>query len=170
MEDLYAEGCIRTHSGIYVNVFEPKPEMFCIEDIAHALAHQPRFGGHLPQFYSVAQHSVMCLFSAKQGGLDKLAQFDCLMHDCSEAYLMDLPKPIKEKIPQYKEIEDNLMKVLADVFHFNYPLRQTVKSVDAMMLQVEWENLMLADNHQNSCWAPSLAKAQFLHNYKTLRG
>lgn len=57
-ENLYTKDCIRTVSGIYVNVFEPKPEMFVIEDIAHALSFMPRFAGHLRWPYSVAQHSL----------------------------------------------------------------------------------------------------------------
>ena len=50
-ENLYTPNCIRTFTGIYVNVFEPTPEMICIEDIAHALSNQCRFSGHLPTFY-----------------------------------------------------------------------------------------------------------------------
>ena len=54
-ENLYTPNCIRTFTGLYMNVFNPKPDMICIEDIAHALSQQPRFGGHLPRMYSVAQ-------------------------------------------------------------------------------------------------------------------
>ena len=54
MENLHTADCIRTFTGLYMNVFEPTPEMICIEDIAHGLSNMPRFGGHLPEFYSVA--------------------------------------------------------------------------------------------------------------------
>lgn len=60
-ESLYTPNCIRTFTGIYMNVFDPTDEMICIEDIANALSHQCRFAGHLPNFYSVAQHSVQCI-------------------------------------------------------------------------------------------------------------
>ncbi len=59
-ENLYTPDCIRTFSGQYVNVFAPDPDTILIEDIAHALSQQCRFGGHLPEFYSVAQHCVIC--------------------------------------------------------------------------------------------------------------
>jgi hypothetical protein len=57
--------CIRTNSGIYMNVFEPTLDMIDINDIAHVLSNLPRFGGHLDRFYSVAQHSVMCTMRVK---------------------------------------------------------------------------------------------------------
>jgi hypothetical protein len=75
------ENCIRTNSGLYINVFEPTPDMISIEDIAHALSFMPRFGGHLDKFYSVAQHSVYCSFMVESIEDKKAA----LLHDASEA-------------------------------------------------------------------------------------
>jgi hypothetical protein len=53
---------IRTRSGTFVDVFDSKPEDFHIEDIAHALSHLCRYGGHCDPFYSVAQHSIACSY------------------------------------------------------------------------------------------------------------
>lgn len=134
--DLYNDApVIRTHSGLYMNVFEPTQEMICIEDIAHALSMQCRFGGHLPQFYSVAQHSVEC---SKRTNFS----FEALMHDASEAYLLDIPRPIKLRLANYKEIEDRLMASIAMKFQFQWPLRNAVKRVDEIMLQLEWDNFV----------------------------
>lgn len=108
MENLYTPDCIRTFTGIYMNVFEPTPEMICIEDIAHSLSMQCRFGGHLPEFYSVAEHSWHC--SLMVANEHKLA---ALLHDASEAYLLDIPRPIKHRLNNYKKIEDNLMNIIA---------------------------------------------------------
>ena len=58
IENLYTPDCIRTYTGIYMNVFEPTLEMIHIEDIAHALSMQCRFGGHLYDFYSVVQKQI----------------------------------------------------------------------------------------------------------------
>lgn len=138
-ENLYAENCIRTVSGIYINVFDPKPEMISIEDIAHALSYQCRFGGHLPKFYSVAQHSLNCSYLTEEPKL-KLA---ALLHDASEAYLLDIPRPIKKGLSNYKEIEDRLMTLIADTFGFEWPLHESIKQVDETMLQLEWDCLML---------------------------
>ncbi len=138
-ENLYTPNCIRTFTGQYVNVFEPDPETIKIEDIAHSLARQCRFGGHLPNFYSVAQHSLNCAYITDNKEL-KLA---ALLHDASEAYLLDIPRPIKSGLTNYKEIEDKLMMVIANKFGFEYPLPVEVKKVDEIMLETEWYALML---------------------------
>lgn len=158
---------IRTFTGKYVNVFEPKEEMFCIEDIAHALSNQCRFGGHLPKFYSVAQHSYMCASIA-----DTKDAYDCLMHDASEAYLLDIPTPIKSKLAGYKEIEHNLMLVLAEVFGFTYPLSAEVKNADKKMLELEWELLMLGKHVELDFKPenPQVAELIFLNTYKAISG
>ena len=138
-ENLFTPDCIRTFTGIYFNVFNPTPEMICIEDIAHALSHQCRFGGHLPHFYSVAQHSLYCAQEIQ----DKDYALEALMHDASEAYLMDVPRPIKGKLTNYKEIEDKIMRLIADKFSFQWPMPDEVKEIDEQALHTEWEMLML---------------------------
>lgn len=144
MENLHTPDCIRTFTGIYMNVFEPTPEMINIEDIAHALAQQPRFGGHLPQRYSVAQHSINCSYLAETFE-EKL---DAIMHDASEAYLLDIPRPIKQRLTNYKEIENKLMLMIAEKFGFQYPMTEAIKQIDEQMLECEWHYLML----KNEAW------------------
>jgi len=165
LEDLYKPNCIRTYTGLYMNVLEPTEDMICIEDIAHALAHQCRFSGHLPAFYSVAQHSyhVCCIAPMEQ-------KLQGLLHDASEAYLMDIPTPIKAMLPQYKVIENNLMQVIAKKFGFDYPLHKKVKEADKEMLEHEWKYVMLNHPIRNDfkCWPSQEAKAVFLDNFKIL--
>ena len=164
-EDLFTPDCIRTYSGIYMNIFEPTLDMICIEDIAHSLSHQCRFAGHLPVFYSVAQHSVIA--SRYVSSEHALA---ALLHDASEAYLCDIPRQIKPKLTNYKEIEDNLMKLIAEKFGFGYPLHSDVKQADEFMLQWEWHSLMLQDGTMKGI-TPSLhykAKRDFISRYEEL--
>ena len=117
---LFVDGHIRTHSGIYVNIKNPTEDMIDIEDIAHSLAHQCRFGGHLPKLYSVAQHSVLCANILIEQYDDPEVAFVGLMHDGSEAYLIDMPTPIKDLLPEYKILENNFMKVIAKKFNFQF--------------------------------------------------
>jgi hypothetical protein len=159
-ENLNAVRSIRTISGNYVNVFDPDPDTLLIDDIAHALSMQPRFGGHLPEFYSVAQHSILCSLIANDEN-----KYNALMHDASEAYLLDMPKPIKLEMPDYNLIEDNLMKVLSKKFNFEYPKNKEVDRVDYYLLEWEWNVLML----KNKKWGDEIklmsqknAKNEFL--------
>ena len=59
---------IVTYTGKLFDIFDPKPELVCIEDIAHSLANQCRYTGHTKVFYSVAQHSVLMATSAELKG------------------------------------------------------------------------------------------------------
>src|ERR1017187_3148745 len=74
------DGFISLFSGMRFWPLDPNPEKILIADIAHALAHQCRFGGHASKFYSVAEHSVhisqLCLPEHALWGL---------LHDASEA-------------------------------------------------------------------------------------
>ena len=81
---------IQTMSGVIFYPLDPRPEEIRIEDIAHALSHQCRFAGHCREFYSVAEHSVRVSRELPQEFM-----LWGLLHDASEAYLVDLPRPIK---------------------------------------------------------------------------
>lgn len=85
MENLYTPGCLRTYSGVYIKVSDPKVEDFNIEDIAHALSQIPRFGGHMPEFYSVADHCVKCAIMAEAKGYNV---FEALMHDMQAKHIL----------------------------------------------------------------------------------
>lgn len=135
-EFTYDECCIKTFTGKYINVFDPRPEDICIEDIAHGLSLECRFGKQLPEFYSVAQHSV--LVSNLVWGRHKLA---ALLHDASEAYLGDVPSPIKKRLRDYKRVEKILMKAIAEKFGFEYPFHKSIKEADRHMLIVEMDCL-----------------------------
>jgi len=165
MENLFTTNCIRTNSGINFNVFEPTLEMICIEDIAHSLSNQCRFGGHLPEFYSVAQHCLMCssLVSPKY-------KLQALLHDASEAYLLDIPTPIKNRLDNYKVIEDRLMILISQKFGFKYPLEPDVKEVDAFMLRFEWDQLMMQNplSKKLTSLPPKYAKNFFLEAFNKL--
>ena len=166
-ENLYTHNHIRTFHGNYINPCDPDPEMISIGDIAHALSMQPRFGGHLPIFYSVAQH---CVLAAEYVSDEyKLA---ALLHDASEAYLIDVPRPVKRQLANYKEVEDKLMTVIAAKFGFQWPLHDYVKRADEQMLRREWECLMLQGDvwEPIEVWEQEQAKGRFLDLYHSLKG
>lgn len=140
LEKLYNGKKIRTYTGKYVDIFNITPDDIDIEDIAHALSHQCRFGGHIKRFYSVAEHSIKVaeMLSPEH----KLAG---LLHDASEAYFIDMPTPIKNALPHLAVIEDGIHKAIAAKFGFQYPFSDEVKAADKLMLEYEWENRVIQD-------------------------
>ena len=116
---------LQTVSGRWVNPFDPDPDQIDIGDIARALANQCRFGGHCRVFYSVAQHSVIVSELVEQRGGDAEDVFAALMHDASEAYLGDMPHPLKHRSPlgaAFKEAEDHLEQAIRE--HFAHQARR----------------------------------------------
>ena len=156
-EELYTVGEIRTISGKYVNVLNPNPDDIVIEDIAHSLAFMPRYGGHTHRFYSVAEHCIRCFYLA-----DPEFKFETLMHDATEAYLLDMMKPIKEVLRDYQALEDNLQKVICEKFGLPYPMSKEVKEIDKAMLEMEWKHVVLRRGGFNRDYSSIQAKEEFL--------
>lgn len=93
---------INTHSGKLVDIENPSPDSIVIEDIAHALSFICRGCGNTNFFFPVARHCVYCAMEARARGLSEEVVLACLLHDASEAYMTDIPKPIKDNLlPQY---------------------------------------------------------------------
>ena len=133
------DGFIGTFSGLRFWPLLPNPADILIADIAHALAHQCRFGGHASKFYSVAEHSVhvsqLCLPEHALGGL---------LHDASEAYLVDLPRPLKQ-LPEfvpYREAERRLQRAVAVWFGLPEDQPASVTEADDTMLWIEARSLL----------------------------
>ena len=159
---LMVDGCIRTSTGRYIDFNYIKSEDICIEDIAHSLSMQCRFGGHLPQFYSVAQHSVHC-----SQLVDEEYALEALLHDASEAYMLDIPKPLKNFLPDYEAMEDKMMAVISKKYGVSHPLNKPVKSADALMLKLEFKSIMLQKNLFN-VWTIEESMWKFLERYEEL--
>lgn len=108
-----------------------------IEDIADALSKTCRFAGHTSQFYSVAQHSVMCSWHVK----DEF-KLEALLHDAIEAYMGDISTPLKRLLPKYKELESMHHKAMARQFGIPEEISQEVHQVDLVMLATEKRDFM----------------------------
>lgn len=131
---------MQTFTGQQFWPIDPRVEEIHIEDIAHALSNQCRYAGHCKSFYSVAQHSVLvshvCLSEDALWGL---------MHDAAEAYLVDLPRPIKRHSAlgiEYQAVEWRLMDTICKRFHLPVLEPKSVKLADDTLLVTEMRDLM----------------------------
>ena len=103
---------IMTYTKKMFDPLAPETDLIDIVDIAHALSYLCRANGHFTQFYSVCQHSINCAREAAARGYSRRVQLACLLHDASEAYLSDVTRPVKQELPQYKQIEEPLQDAI----------------------------------------------------------
>jgi 5'-deoxynucleotidase YfbR-like HD superfamily hydrolase len=128
-----ASSRISTVTGRHIDPLDPNPDDIDIYDIAHALARQCRYNGHVGHFLSVARHSIWV--SEQLAGHGKAMQLWGLLHDASEAYLGDLVKPIKVQ-PQMKvfvDAEEQLEWAIAKRFGLCYPMPEEVHEADRVV-------------------------------------
>jgi 5'-deoxynucleotidase YfbR-like HD superfamily hydrolase len=137
-EDLL-EGHITTFTGRQIDPLAMTPDQADIRDIAHALANSNRWIGHTRQPFSVAAH---CLIGAKL--IDPAYALEFLLHDATEAYLPDMPRPLKVR-PEfmfYRQAEQKIAVAIAAAFDLPAYHSVPVLEMDARMALAEYEVLM----------------------------
>lgn len=106
-------------------------------DIAHALSLLCRYGGHVDRFYSVAEHCVlMSQAVAPENALH------ALLHDATEAYVVDVPRPVKRYLSNYQDIEDNVWLAITGYFDIDPRLAPEVTEADNRIILTERNTLM----------------------------
>jgi hypothetical protein len=173
---------LQTVSGRWVNPFDPDPAQLDAGDIARALANQCRFGGHSRVFYSVAQHSVIVSELVEQRGGDVEDVFAALMHDATEAYLGDMPHPLKHRSPlgaAFKLAEDHLERAIRERFRIKADVPE-IKRADRALLATERRAFSAEDWHwpeldgvepldlELTAWPPDEAARAFARRYAEL--
>lgn len=172
-------GFIQTFTGRAVHPLDLHPNDIHIRDIAHHLSMQCRYSGAVSSFYSVAEHSVHVARWCRQYGAD--AALYGLLHDASEAYLVDVPRPIKSFLVGYKEAEERAMQVVLHRYGLPTIMHPTVEQADRRILtderaalmaacEREWEDMLPALGVNIQGWTPSRAEREFLNLFEELYG
>ena len=104
---------IMTFTGVHYWPLDPRPEEVSVVDIAHHLSMMPRYHGATKHPYSVAQHSVLMAGHLLERQDNKKLALIALFHDAAEAYLHDLPRPVKNFIHGYEELEQLNLRAIA---------------------------------------------------------
>lgn len=166
------DGYILTYTGKRFYPAHPENLEVDIIDIAHALSNVCRYNGHLRKFYSVAQHSCYIARYIEENYNIHLA-LAALLHDASEAYLPDMPSPIKEMLPDFRKLEARLHAHIFKSFSLEWPYSKIIKEVDKTIRQDEMRDLSDWDLGGKgieiaiSSWEPWLAEKMFLDIYET---
>ena len=167
----------RTFTGKHVHPLSPRPEEIEIDDIARSLAQQCRFLGHTDAHYSVAQH---CVFVSEL--VPTQDALWGLLHDASEAYLGDLPAPIKcdPAMSFYRIAEDRLMAAICKRFGLRPEMPTSVIAADKRALATEFRDVTTVDDPDwiaAECgvapvsdftifpWPPAIAEDRFLRRF-----
>lgn len=176
------ERYIETASGLLYHFEAPSPDEIDIEDIAFALSNKCRFSGHT-QFFSVAEHSLSVAHR-----LPPELRLAGLLHDAAEAYLGDIPSPLKAVLPDYRSLED--INEIAIAKKFNVVLdiydKSVVKraDVDALFTEAyyllpskgkDWsmfqnEDFEVLSKYAPQCLPPHVAYKIFMDAYEHFTG
>lgn len=133
------DGFIRTFTGLKFYHLNPQPDAMCIEDIAHSLSHTCRFVGMCREFYSVAQHSVLCSWIVPP----EHAQW-ALQHENEESWYGDWASPMKF-LPGFDGARAMAKQAQAvSMVKFGLPATEpaAVKAADMLLLVTEQRDLM----------------------------
>lgn len=135
----YKDVWMQTFTGRAVPVMCMGVDDLDIEDIAHSLANQCRFNGHVSKFYSVAQHSVIV-----SNHVPAEYALEGLLHDAPEAYIGDMIRPLKHSglLNAFRDIDDNLWKTVANKWRLPATMSPAVKEHDARSLLTEQRDLL----------------------------
>ena len=135
------DGHINTRSGIKFSLFDPKEDQIVITDISHGLAYKGHFGGQTPQFFSIAQHSLLVvdLLPSRWRNHKPEIALAALLHDASEAYIGDMIKPLKIHLPKFSEIEDKITRVIFKRCSIDLRYLKTIKEYDKKAQQIEFD-------------------------------
>jgi uncharacterized protein len=164
---------MQTYTGGIFYPMDPDPEEVHILDIAHSLSMQCRYAGHSLRFYSVAEHCVLLARKAQELQHMKRTVANLLLHDAAEAYLVDVPRPIKPFLVGYPEMERKVDAAIRAHFGLEPDHGLLTKAYDEAILHDEKaQNMAPCSEPWNlrgkplgvdlQFWPPHLAEDQFM--------
>ncbi len=102
------------------------------------------------------------------------------LHNGAEAYLGDLPEPIKRVMPAFIDVEDRILRVIGEKFGLCWPMPPEVKRADKEILLAEKRDLITecrvpwapsgftAAKGRITPWTPERAERVFLTHFRLL--
>lgn len=147
-------------TGRYIDYDDPRPEQISLEDVAHGLSMLCRYGGHTPFFYSVAEHAVLVAGLLAEDGWTPPLILAGLHHDDHEAYLGDLPTPLKNVLgDRYEILRDRFDVAISEALGWSLSLadHSAVHQADNIALRME-THLMMPSRGSSIEWQPAWRK------------
>ena len=159
------EEFIPTSSGNKIYYTEPKPEQIELEDLAHGLAMNTR---------------LLVSKELEKQGFGPRLQIYGLLHDAAEAYVGDVPTPLKKELESFREIEHGIMDALWEALDLEPPSEQdwkNIKEADRVLLNYEASEIVSQDGWaeevdrdydlESESWRED--KRKFMERFRELR-
>jgi hypothetical protein len=143
-----SDAAISTQSGRTVRPFDPSPAEVSLPDVAHGTSNVCRAAGQSRFFYSVALHSLYVSRELETAGESPRVQLYGLLHDASEAYVADVPGPLKRHLPNYVRAEERVQAAIWRAFDLPDPPAD------------EWKRVKWADDRLQRFELPELIPEQ----------
>jgi hypothetical protein len=135
------ESKIHLFSLNYLHLNDVENSNFTISDIVIGLAREQRFTGQSFHPKSVLSHIIdgyekLTYEKFKRLGGEKSGDgfndflFQWLMHDIAEAFIKDIPQPIKKNFPSYEKVEERILKAASKKYGFKYPFSTGIIVLD----------------------------------------
>ena len=191
---------IRTVSAKKFYPMAPHLNQYDIADIAHATAHVNRYNGHMDHAYSVGQHSVLVAEQVlkmidadaefmREAGLEFASDewmmaraaigLQALLHDATEAYMPDMPSPIKLCLPDFMEMEEKIKVSIMQAFDLPEEFAPIIEEVDKGIRgsEIKWlftnlkgDNVWAEDIYEIviTPWPVAYTKQRFLDMFNKL--
>lgn len=165
---------ITTATGKHFYFDNPDPDQIEIADIAYALSHTNRWGGHCYPAFNVAHHSILVSEALMRNGASQMVQLQGLLHDAAEAYLGDIPTPIKSRLPEYMAMELLITQQIFEKFGAVLPMDPQVHLHDVEVRRWEYRDLMpdtraieapVGNRATLVPWAPRTSEEAFLGRF-----
>jgi 5'-deoxynucleotidase YfbR-like HD superfamily hydrolase len=137
-----------TYTGKKIDYNNITKDCISIEDILHSLPKINRFLGHSERAYSVAEHTLECLFMADAMGYSDRLMLLTLIHDFAESYTGDCPTPLKRLLPEFQIIEKKFEVAICEHLGIQPATEEEhywVKRIDSTMLAIEMRDLTRHD-------------------------
>lgn len=138
---------------VHLDLECPDPGDIHLEDIARGLSRAPRFAGLTEVPLSVAEHCLLCEELARGFKMPLVARLAMLMHDAAEAYICDLPAPLRQLLPGHVRIEERLLDAIWQ--RFDLPRANGAPLFDPLI-----DHLAL-DIERRACFPSSLGRGAF---------
>lgn len=169
---------IGTYTGGEFYPLDPEPSEVDLPDIANGLANTCRYAGQCQFYYSVGTHSLYV--SEELADWGPRMQLYGLLHDAAEAYVSDVPRPLKRELDRFADIEAEVLDAVWTGLCIPAPTGEewaAVMDADDRLFRYEADTLLAEFepasvpnlSYELSPCSPEAVREQFLDRARELR-